>query len=1067
MISVLDTESWAKELYTGNAAFVETADETIFIVSNVRQDNTFVILQSNPVPPDPGPGSSFSVVATYTFPIPNIEFDPVCAYDPSTGILHIVGYQTDVANPLLSDLVKFTFETGISYVGPQVLSAPVVLVTGTRVRDAYDICVLSPVSAEWTVAIAACVDQPVSYDPNGIDYTPTPGMDLVFFELDPYDTILQINELVNSPIRSGNTFSSVSLISPDGAQIELYYESHPKILTFSDQLFTVNVLLRDAFGNWGTATQLTTFQGRYTDDRLTVVADGTTRWMSQVYYNVLTHPQGLVGNAVLGYSADASTWIFHTVPGSAVGGSFIQATLSLNASGVNVAYLLEPFDSVATEWPLHIATLDTTLRFIDVPGFYNSLNFTWLRGSKSIIDSGSVWAVVGDAVQPTAPSPLPVWMSFFNVPPIAVVTPADATVYRGAVGYIVPGPTGPLVPGDLILSAANTQNASLDPLTFTWSIVGRTGPTVEPTTGVTTTLNVPRSIGGTAANFDVVLSVYTPLHPVNPGATAAISVPFNAAPVIGATGPFDVPRGNLKEPGLIVTIAPTITGMSDIDDLPVYTWTQVSGSPMKFLFGANNPTLVFQALGANVEGETLEFELTANDGVNSPTHQYFYVNVAPYNPASLDTLFLSRSIRTGNIAERHDPTQAWGPLDVSIITTNLGTVKRSSVLDGNDRYLIISSSSVLVYGGVNPNLYILRKLLIPINPNTGNPEATILDAAHTEQDYTLVLGSYQTLYRYSTAPLINTDNPDTEIDITTLTNMTFNKIFTTSTFAGVRILVLTGPDGVLLTQVSTSTLTVQGILELDREAHYLYGADNVQFIRTNNVESLRSGLLLIGTIAPAMGTITNLQILNNNATFTAANNLQTGNHVILDGLTVTDLNGRELVVTTANPVQFTISVSWEESGHIPVPSTSQTGATAIALDAGLTYETLINLAQGQIIGTWDSSKLRNQFVTSGEILFAPESTYSGSPTAPVLNAPTAVGSVVTLSWIEERTDLMEGYTVFYSANGGPFVLLQTINSGVVEKFSVALTPGQLYQFQVQAFSVDGVSPLSNVESISI
>jgi len=887
-------------------------------------------------------------------------------------------------------------------------------------------------------------------------------MNLVFFELDPDDTILQINELVNSPIRSGNTFSSVSLISPDGTQVEMYYEAHPKILTFSDQSFTINLLLRNISGQWGSATLLTTFQGRFTDDRLTVVADGTARWVSQVYYNVLTHPQGLVGNAVFGYSADASTWIFHTVPGSTAGGSFIQATLSLSPSGANVAYLLEPFDSPATEWPLRVATLDTTLRFIDVPGFYNNLNFTWLRGSKSIIDSGSVWAVVGDAVQPITPSPLPIWISFFNVPPIAVVVPVNATVYRGAVGYDI---GAGFVSGDLVLSAASTINASQDPLTFTWSENGPAGVTVNPINGVTTTLNVPRSVGGATASFQVELSVFTPLHPVNPPVYSNITVPFNAAPAITPLPPLAVPRGNLKDPSQLVVIAPIVTGMADIDDLPVYTWVQVSGTPMKFIFGANQPTLTFQALGADVSGETLVFQLSANDGVNAPAVQTFDVDVAAYNFASLDTLLLSRSVRSGNIAERHDPTQTWGTLDVSAIVTNLGIVKRSSVLDGNDRYLIISPTSVVVYGGVNPNLHVLRTLLIPINPNTGNPEATILDAVHTEQDYTLVLGANQTLYRYGTAPLHPTDDPDTEIDLTTLTSMIFNKVFTTSTFGGIRILVLTGPDGVLLLQASTRTLAVQGILELDQAIHYLYGADNVQFIRTNNVESLRSGLLLIGTIAPAIGMITNLQILNNNATFTGANNLQAGNKAQLEDLTLVapDLNGRELLVTTANPVQFTISVEHANAGTLPYTETG----TATALDAGLTYETLIDLAQGQIIGTWDSSKLRNQFVTSGEILFAPESTYSGSPAAPVLNAPTTVGTVVTLSWVEERTDLMEGYTVFYSTNGGPFFRLQTINSGVVEQLSVALTPGQTYQFQVQAFGVDGVSPLSNVELISI
>ena len=159
MITPLDTTTWAFELYGGNAAFWQLADGTIYVVSQVRSvDNSFVVLKSNLVPPDPGPGWSFTEVASYTFPDENQSFNPVVTYDGVTGLIHIVGTQdstTSLSPPvpakvLSVDLLKFTFDTSTN-----ALSGPVHIFTASIVRDGYDIC---PLSGGHTFIVAAATN---------------------------------------------------------------------------------------------------------------------------------------------------------------------------------------------------------------------------------------------------------------------------------------------------------------------------------------------------------------------------------------------------------------------------------------------------------------------------------------------------------------------------------------------------------------------------------------------------------------------------------------------------------------------------------------------------------------------------------------------------------------------------------------------------------------------------------------------------------------------------------------------------------------------------------------------
>ena len=268
-------------------------------------------------------------------------------------------------------------------------------------------------------------------------------------------------------------------------------------------------------------------------------------------------------------------------------------------------------------------------------------------------------------------------------------------------------------------------------------------------------------------------------------ATALITVPMNVAPTItfpfipwGAPPSITVDRnteimitnGTITDPTTQFPIV--ITGVDQPDDSPFYQWQQLSGTPVTFSF--TGPVLTLHTNGVSVFGEALVFQFTLGDGVSPTVSATCTINVVPYSFTELDTMVISRSVWSGNISQRNTP-RAWGQLDVSAFYSNFKTVKRTSVTDGSDRYLVISPDSVLVYGGVTPDIALLRRLF--------TPEGThIVDAVHTEDDYTLVIDDSNNLFRYSTAPLINTDDPDTTIDLTTLSLMVFNKVFSTYLF---------------------------------------------------------------------------------------------------------------------------------------------------------------------------------------------------------------------------------------------------------------------------------------------
>jgi hypothetical protein len=395
--------------------------------------------------------------------------------------------------------------------------------------------------------------------------------------------------------------------------------------------------------------------------------------------------------------------------------------------------------------------------------------------------------------------------------------------------------------------------------------------------------------------------------------------------------------------------------------------------------------------------------------------QFTFSTTLPDYPSTADS---GTAYATMPISQRNLP-QVWLPLDISILFSDLASVKRVSVTDGSDRYIVISPYSVLVYGvfpSANPVAVLLRKLLTP-------NRTVILDAVHTEQDYTLVLDASGNIFRYSTAPLIDTDNPDTALILSDITSISFTdtdldgdvKIMTTQSFANNRIVVLSGEQGAVLLQLNTTTLAVQGVLEFLTADSLLYGADGIQFVRWVNMDNLHTGRVLLGSVVYNSANVTQVAIANNALTLTGANDFVVGDEIVLSGMqNATFLNGVAVKAVSATAAQFT--ASFEYPGNYG-PVAEATGF-AEAQTSGTTYETLVDLSQGQIIGTWDKSKLRNQFVQTGEILFTPDTTYSGVPTPPVLLQPSSVvqngKTYVTLAWQQERPDLITSYIVGFA-----------------------------------------------------
>lgn len=753
---------------------------------------------------------------------------------------------------------------------------------------------------------------------------------------------------------------------------------------------------------WGLAiaaplapTTSTTVGGALAAQNLTVVvtyvnqageSTGSSSTVQAVAANsLLTVTSPVAAGDATGYNVyfGETLAVLQTQTPVALGTTFTEPT-----SGVVVALTVPPTVSTAfletiNDMPLTLS-LSTGTQLAGTPGTIANMPSTAVTGFViSQFQFQTTTVTVPQNTAPTITFPRPTTGTW------NAATPPFVNVARNTQITITPTPNlaDPLTQFLVVYTGITDPD---DVVSYLWTQVSGTPLTLSGATSSALQISTSgANIFGEAMVFSLTVS-----DGINSPVTESFQINVAAYDFMQGTDSFQLSRSLWSNTASVTNVVIT-SGVATITALNTF----LVGEPVRFvgLSGAVElngvPGLVITAANAT----TFQFNTTL-----------------PSYPSASDTgmVYATNPIALRNTA------QVWSPLDISIIYNNLNSVKRTSVLDGSDRYIVISPFSVLVYAvfaSANPVAVLVRKLITPNH-------ALILDAVHTEQDYTLVLDALGNLYRYSTAPLVNTDNPDTTLVLSDITSMSFAdptqdngvKIFTTASFGNQRVLVLSGLAGALLVQVATNTLAVSSTLEFTTADKLLYGANKIQFVRVNSVDNTRTGEVLLGSVAPKTAPITNIGIVANTITVSAQNSFTAGDVVILSGLSsATFLNGLSAPVVSTDGSSFLLSYQYSGT-YAPAADTGK----AESQTSGTTFLTLVSLAQGQIIGTWDKTRLKNQYIETGEILFQPDSSYAGAPIPPVLNPPSSVvnngQTSVLLTWQQERPDLITQYTVLYA-----------------------------------------------------
>ena len=1021
MITTLDLTPWSAQLLTGNGQLAIDQYGNYWVVSNVRADNTFVIMMSQDA------GYTWTTMSEYSFStespaVTNLAFDPAICID-IYGYLHIIGSQPAAVGHGF-DIVHFSFNTAAS--PNSFLEGPDFFVTSEVVAADYDLVAL----ANGMLGCAISVINPQL--PSGTFGSPPTTIDgncLLYgtIEFNAYT----VDQVVANTLFGGETFGSVTLYTPDGATVEVYYNAHPSQVLFADMTVTIYEAILQPDGLWNPTIELFQYTCRWTDDRLTVVGAGTTRYVSQGYYTYAAH-HGNSGHMLLGATQDTINWSFQPILGTPTA-SFLYPTLSLSIAiedsppitSLSVAYIIKNLVNGSTTGKFKLASVDQILlNLTDMPGVWNTQSFTWLRGTKDIVDAMSEWIIVGErTVDPFSSPPLtnvPSAMSGHTKAPIAILEPSVATIERNVI---------------VTFDASNSSDADLNPIQFTWSLIPLGSPPADlsqliltpSASGTTAQLFVPNTVGPDEFMFEVQVACVdldingNPIHTPPTGTAIAYcvcTVPFDPSPAVSFDPPVEFigspPEWTLEsqERNSVVTIVPVVVPGLPSDQLS-YQWVQTGGNPMTQLSPASFPTLEFATNGADILGDSVQFTLTVGDGVNSPvsTTVDILIDAYPFSEG-LDSKVLSRALYgnalspaiPGDIYDRNN-NAGWGPVNQSLYLSDMIAVKRSTTLGGDDRILYISPYTVFILGDSSTNVtsadalasvplgplfiyspLLIRRLFPPQNLNDSPPERPLwVDAIHTEDDWSVGLTRDMVLFQYTSAPLVNTDNPDAFIDLKTLTTFTFDSIFCTVSFNNRRVFVLSGPDGLVLLQIVNSAFTVSGFMEISTANTLLYGADNVQWVRVNDVESVNSGQVLIGTV---------------------------------------DANGN-------------------------------------------TYETFVDLVRRTIDGIWNSSTLTNVTVATGEFLFEPADGYAGLLQAPFITDMVADNEGnITLTWTQIRPDLVNYYAIYYSIDDGEsWQELVAIASGFVMTFSFLGQLGLTYSIRMSATNLDGTSPYSNVQTV--
>lgn len=802
---------WTKSDLTGNSCFVQIGDE-IFVVSNVQSDNTFRVYRSL------DKGGSFIAAQSYEFPIPNSSFDPVVYYDVQD--LHIVGTTVNATNNELYDIVVFTFS-----LESLTLSPPNILVSATKIRSAYD---LTKLDDGTFLLVTSLVDSssPV------ID-----GYALIEIHINTGFSEILGSQIIsaNHILRDGDTHGGLSFVYDFGEETEtkLFYTRHQTLNTFKATNHTIEYIVRSG-GVWSTPEVIYSYIGDFVDDKLTVLEvgeTGETKVFTHLYYTKFKTT--LQSHLVIGYF-NGTSWITREIAAP-----MSEPTLSMDTNyNVYLSYLSKVNTSDLLGKLRTFKLNLTNLGLTEMYGYYNSLDFEWLRGSKTPMDSLSKWAVVGSTPTNSPNAFTPLFISYLNKPPIVAVTPLTPILHRGVA---------------TIFDASTTTDPDFDPMQFNWSItltppfVGPTPYTMVPSAdGKTLTLTMLRSVGPAARIVSVAVSVQDlsaesiPINPPTIVTTDAV-LPFNIAPQI--SWPIPVITG-VRNANLVIT--PTIVDAEN--DTMIHSWSQTEGTPVEIIDGIFASTLQVKLVGTRVLGETLTFSLTVSDLINDPVTSTVKVNVPGVLGDNLDINRFSRVFWTNDsdIVTSYKPISlrnqafSWTEPPSRSLSSDFFKMRCSTSSLGKDRQIMMSQTSVLVTG---EDSAFYRKRFLP------NAESGVVDAWHTDNDYTVILTIDAKMHRYENAGPDNTsDNPQNTINLHDyIDGSTIKRLSVNGVIRGRRVIGIHTTVGLLLMQLKEDTFTVESVMKLSVADFTMYGADDVQFVRFVGVESLRKGEILIGT----------------------------------------------------------------------------------------------------------------------------------------------------------------------------------------------------------------------------
>jgi hypothetical protein len=779
---------------TGNSAYTVDASGTLWLVIGDATAGGAAIFSSA------NQGITWTLVESIADTLSStIAFDPVLAVD-SSGNLHILG-QVLVTGGI--QLVKYTWTPGT----PGTLSGPFVIEIDGFVGADYDMVAL----ANGNCYAVSCLITTTQETIQGL-------------EINAAGVVVVITDVyVTQPFGTGSRYGAVSLYTPDGVAVEVYLNSHPKVVTFQDFTVTLSMTLRSSGDSVGTPTVLTTFQARHIDNKLTILGSGATRYLSLCYYT--QSERSLVGNMLLGYAPSSDNWSFQPFTGSPTA-SMVEPTLSLSSAGLVLAYLTRDFTSTAGgDCPVTVVSLDPT-RWLRSPrdDFFFTATASFLRGAQTVLATSMPWGFLAQRVTDLTAR----FYTGYNPPPTVTLSPSGTLAARRGVVY------------DFDASGSFSPNG--DTLEFTWSLTDPTGEAIFIPDGDQASLMLPLAVGPSAYTLTVTVSVVATdgngniLHTAVTQDTT-VTYAEVSLPVITAVVTQDVARN------ATVTFSPTVTD-ADGDSL-TYSWMQQAGTMVDVISSDGSATLVFTTNGAAIAGETLGFLLTVSDGINTSVTATFDFAVAA-RAASGETKVWNRASFSGNLAARN-VTGTWGsPAQITDssapIVTEFTSVKRASLIGGVRVAAMLGPNAVFIVR-TQTGLTATGYHVLPISASD-----TIVDAVHSDTDATLILTSSGLIEQFlPNASATDTDNAVAVLPLSAVTAKTFMHMQITPSFAGSRVITLYGTQGVLLILVDTNTLQALDSLDISVESGMLYGTDNIDFVRTGDMESLSSGVLLIGS----------------------------------------------------------------------------------------------------------------------------------------------------------------------------------------------------------------------------